>query len=212
MAIVCLLGVASLLPWNILITQAQYLTVRAHRDTDPSGSWWADQIESLTANFYLFFNLAAFLVLLPLGKYVSIHSQISIPLLISAVITLLQAYIAYDVRLSGSFFIGSTLISTALLGAATAPMTSATYALASFLPPVYIQARQRNINRPLSFFQKHCRSQETSASHVLHHAVLSQAACYIHFASSGHRFTAYTQDMGTAATSPVLEGCLCKVT
>ena len=139
LGIVCLLGVASLLPWNVLITQAQYLTIRAHRDGSTSGSWWADQIESLTANFYLFFNLAAFLVLLPLGKHVSIHKQISLPLSVSAVLVLLQAYIAYDVRLPGPYFVGNTLISTALLGAATAPMTSATYALASFLPPLYIQ-------------------------------------------------------------------------
>lgn len=141
LGIVCLLGVASLLPWNVLITQAQYLTIRAHRDGSTSGSWWADQIESLTANFYLFFNLAAFLVLLPLGKHISLHKQISLPLSVSAVVVLLQAYIAYDVRLPGPYFVGNTLVSTALLGAATAPMTSATYALASFLPPLYIQAR-----------------------------------------------------------------------
>lgn len=141
LGIVCLLGVASLLPWNVLITQAQYLIVRAHRGGSASGNWLADQIESLTANFYLFFNLAAFLVLLPLGKHLSLHTQISLPLVISAVVVLLQAYIAYNVHLSGSFFIGSTLASTALLGAATAPMTSATYALASFLPPMYIQVR-----------------------------------------------------------------------
>ena len=104
-----------------------------------SGSWWADQIVSLTANCYLFFNLAAFLVLLPLGKHVSVHKQITLPLCISSILVLLQAWIAYDTRLPGPYFIANTLTSTALLGAATAPMTSATYALASFLPPVYIQ-------------------------------------------------------------------------
>lgn len=103
--------------------------------------WWADQIVGLTANCYLFTNLAAFLLLLPLGKHVSIHAQISAPLCIAAGVVLIQAWIAHDTQLSGGMFIGSTLVSTAVLGAATAPMTSATYALASFLPPLYIQVR-----------------------------------------------------------------------
>lgn len=154
LGIVCLLGVASLLPWNVLITQAQYLTIRAHRDGSTSGSWWADQIESLTANFYLFFNLAAFLVLLPLGKHISIHKQISLPLGVSAIVVLLQAYIAYDVRLPGPYFVGNTLVSTALLGAATAPMTSATYALASFLPPLYIQVQLLPHCMPISVVRR----------------------------------------------------------
>lgn len=132
---------ASLLPWNVLITQAEYLTVRAHSGAPAGASsgWWADQIVSLTANCYLSTNLAAFLLLLPLGKHVSIHTQISLPLCIAAAVVLLQAWVAHEARIAGGWFIGSTLVSTAVLGAATAPMTSATYALASFLPPLYIQ-------------------------------------------------------------------------
>jgi hypothetical protein len=141
LGIICLLGVASLLPWNVLITQAEYLTIRAHEGVLGPSNWWADQIVTLTANCYLFANLATFLLLLPLGKHVSIHAQISLPLCIAAAIVLVQAWIAYETRLSSGVFIGSTLLSTAVLGAATAPMTSATYALASFLPPLYIQVK-----------------------------------------------------------------------
>ena len=44
----------------------------------------------LTANCYLIANLGAFLLLLPLGKHVSIHTQISLPLCIAAAVVLGQ--------------------------------------------------------------------------------------------------------------------------
>ena len=84
-------------------------------------------------------NLAAFLVLLPLGKHISMHTQIMEPLIMAAAIVLVQAWLAYSTGISGGAVIIVTLLSTALLGAATAPLTSASYSLASYLPPAYIQ-------------------------------------------------------------------------
>ena len=84
-------------------------------------------------------NLAAFLVLLPLGKHISMHTQIMEPLIMATAIVLVQAWLAYSTGVSGDAVIIVTLLSTALLGAATAPLTSATYSLASYLPPAYIQ-------------------------------------------------------------------------
>lgn len=52
LGIICLLGISSLLPWNVLITQAEYLFVRAHQQ--PTNHWAADQIVTLVANSYLF--------------------------------------------------------------------------------------------------------------------------------------------------------------
>lgn len=84
-------------------------------------------------------NLAAYVVLLPLGKHISIHTQIVLPLATAAVVVILQAWIAVDTSISGMWVIIATLASTAVLGAATAPLTSASYALASYLPSKYIQ-------------------------------------------------------------------------
>ena len=86
-------------------------------------------------------NVAAFLLLLPLGKYLSIQAKIVVPFAISALVVLIQAWVAYSTHLSGNMVIVTTLLSSALLGFVTAAMTSATYALATFLPGAYIQVR-----------------------------------------------------------------------
>ena len=60
-------------------------------------------------------------------------------------IVLVQAWLAYSTGVSGDAVIIVTLLSTALLGAATAPLTSASYSLASYLPPAYIQVRTQPV-------------------------------------------------------------------
>lgn len=83
--------------------------------------------------------MGAFLLLLPLGKYISIQAQVLIPFVVSAIIVVLQAWVAYSTQLSGNLVIFTTLLSSGLLGFVTAAMTSATYAVATYLPSIYIQ-------------------------------------------------------------------------
>lgn len=84
-------------------------------------------------------NFVAFLVLLPCGHCFSPRTKIVAPLIGAAVIVLLQAVVALDTSLSGTRVMVAAIASSAALGALTAPLTSATYALSSFLPPLYVQ-------------------------------------------------------------------------
>ena len=103
-------------------------------------------------------NVAAFLLLLPLGRYISLQTQIVIPFLVSAIVVIIQAWVAYNTQLSGNTVIVVTLLSSGLLGWVTAAMTSATYALATYLPPVYIQVPLSSTK--LSSYRKSCIEME----------------------------------------------------
>ncbi|KAK9821266.1 hypothetical protein WJX74_005355 [Apatococcus lobatus] len=135
--IMVLLGLATLLPYNVFLTETEYFTVRGHQAPYPRSL--ADQFETWAVNIYMITNLAGYLGSFPLHRIATSTQMVLGPLWMSLVLMALQAVCAWLLQLSGAAIISISLLSITALGLATAFMLSGTFAVASALPPLYTQ-------------------------------------------------------------------------
>ena len=84
-------------------------------------------------------NLLAFLLLLPLGKYIPVHHQVVSPIWIVIVTLGSQAWLATQTGVSGNIIMTASAAGGALLGAASSLLLCGAYLLASRFPAMYVQ-------------------------------------------------------------------------
>ena len=84
-------------------------------------------------------NLLAFLVLLPTGKYVAVHHQVTLPMWIIILVLASQAWLSTQIQISGNVIMVATVVAGALLGSASSLLLCGAYMLASRFPPIYVQ-------------------------------------------------------------------------
>ncbi|KAK9838449.1 hypothetical protein WJX81_000010 [Elliptochloris bilobata] len=131
-----LLGVATLLPWNCMISNANFFEVRLRN----APKALAGSFEAAVTVVFQVTNAAALLVLLPWQGRLRLTLQVVPPLIVAAALLLLEAALAFNSRASGTAIALCTLAITALLGASTALLQGGVYALAACLSPLYVQA------------------------------------------------------------------------
>eukprot|EP00884_Botryococcus_braunii_P022491 jgi/Botrbrau1/8926/Bobra.0148s0039.1 len=136
--LMCLLGISALLPYNVMLTEAEYYTVRTHQE--PTIEILADNFETILVNSYTVGNLLTFLLLVPYGKHLTVNVQMLVPLWTILVVVGSQAAMALVPQLSGKVVIIVTMAGASLLGVVSAMFLSGVYALASWFPPIYTQA------------------------------------------------------------------------
>ncbi|CAL5222718.1 g5121 [Coccomyxa viridis] len=136
--ILCLLGVATLLPWNVFITESEFFDIRVH--VPPTYDKIADSAETAIVLVFQFVNFFALLVLIPLQRCIPLHQQVMTPLVLTFLVLVLAAALALWTSASGAVVIWATLISVGLMGATTALLQGGLFGLAGLCPPIYVQA------------------------------------------------------------------------
>ncbi|CAK0783744.1 hypothetical protein CVIRNUC_006943 [Coccomyxa viridis] len=136
--ILCLLGVATLLPWNVFITESEFFDIRVH--VPPTYGSIADSFETAIVLVFQFINFFALLALIPLQRYIPLHHQVITPLALTFLVLVLAAAIALWTSASGGLVIWTMLSSVGLMGATTALLQGGLFGLAGLCPPIYVQA------------------------------------------------------------------------
>ncbi|CAL8462012.1 g1543 [Coccomyxa elongata] len=136
--ILCLLGVATLLPWNVFITENEFFDIRVH--VKPTYRSIADNFESAIVLTFQFVNFLALLALVPLQRFIPLHQQMLLPLGLTFAVLVLAAAVALWTTASGVAVILAMLPSVALMGMTTALLQGGLFGLAGLCPPIYVQA------------------------------------------------------------------------
>jgi uncharacterized membrane protein YgcG len=136
-AILVVLGIGTLLPWNVFLTEKEFFDVRLHA---------RPQLPSVASNFvsvfglvFNFANLLALLLVMCLRTPLSLRTQILHPLGLIAVVMASTAAVALRIDLDGRQVALYALPALALMGCCMAVLQGGMLNLASLFPPIYIQ-------------------------------------------------------------------------
>ncbi|MEW5311898.1 MAG: hypothetical protein WDW38_003575 [Sanguina aurantia] len=113
-----LLGTATLLPWNVFLTEKEFYDVRFQ--VAPFNEYIADNFMSLFALVFNTTNLLALGVLIQFQRYLSLRVLVAQPLLITFIMLVATAGVAVKVSISGEQMAQFTLPSLGLMGVCTA--------------------------------------------------------------------------------------------
>lgn len=132
-AILFLLGVGNMLPWNAFITAQSYFASRF------CGTIFANSFENFFSISYTLAQPLGLLVSLFYGHKIPMISQIRIPLIIYAILFGLTT-ILVTINMETSILFGLTLICTFLCGFTGAIMNGGLFGIAGLLPAKYTSA------------------------------------------------------------------------
>lgn len=136
--IMALLGVGTLLPFNVFITERAFYEVRAHKSPTWHGA--ADNIENLLVVIFQLCNYGGLVALLPLAPRLSLAALIRWPLLVNCAALASAIAVAAATGIGGRAVMSITLPAIGLTGVTTACLQAGTFALASHFPPRNMQA------------------------------------------------------------------------
>lgn len=136
-AIMVLQGLASAIPWNVYITETEYFNLRAHQP--PTQQLLADNLETIELLVSQFANVIGFALYLPLQDAMSMDSQVLHPQVLTLIVMILAVAMTLSQQWSGTFIIWLALGSQAVLGVTNATIMGGVMAMASWLPPPYVQ-------------------------------------------------------------------------
>lgn len=137
-AIFMLLGVGTLLPFNVLITERDFFEVRSK--VVPTWEFAADNSENLIVFIFQLCNFVGFLALLPSAARLTLRFLVLGPLIVNMVVMATAFALACTPDTSGRFLLGAVLPAVGVTGASTACLQAGTFALAAYFPPLYMQA------------------------------------------------------------------------
>ena len=102
-------------------------------------------------------NLLAFVLLVPISKFIPVHYQLTVPLWIILLVLASQAWMSSQVQIGGNAIMAATATGGALLGGASSLLLCGAYGLASRFPAIYMQVSTR-LHNP-----RHCSQQHVPA-------------------------------------------------
>jgi equilibrative nucleoside transporter 1/2/3 len=139
-AIFFLVGMGTLIPWNVFITARAYFDLRLFKP--PYTPALSDSFESIFGIAFMTTNLAALAVFVRVGGVAALppFAQVPAPLLVMSVLLAFTGVLTFAGGLSGNAMTAWTLATLLLLGAVTAVVQGGSFAMASNLPPAYNQA------------------------------------------------------------------------
>uniref|UniRef100_A0A7S3VLA4 Uncharacterized protein n=1 Tax=Dunaliella tertiolecta TaxID=3047 RepID=A0A7S3VLA4_DUNTE len=132
-----LFGIATLLPWNVFLTEKEYWDVRFQ--VRPFNEFIADNFMSLFALSFNALNLATLALLIRYQRLLSLRVLVLQPLVITLIMLASTAALALKTQLSGDIMAKFTLPSIGLMGLCTALLQGGTLQLASLFSPVHIR-------------------------------------------------------------------------
>lgn len=141
-----LLGIATLLPWNVFVTETEFYDVRLH--IPPYPEFVASNFLSV---FGLIFNTSSLLalgILLGIQVYCKVPPRFLIlkPLLIVLGVLVYTSMLAVKLDMSGWAMASFTLPALGAMGISSALIQAGTLALASNFPPIYVQGALSGIS------------------------------------------------------------------
>ncbi|KAK9819625.1 hypothetical protein WJX72_000372 [[Myrmecia] bisecta] len=136
--ILCLLGVATLLPYNVFITETGYFSVRVHQP--PYAAGLADNFEAILVTSNNIMTLAAYFLLLPLQHKIPAMRQVVPALWIILGLLIGEAALARRLGAAGDVVMGVTIAAVGVLGLVGSLLIVGAFAVASRFPPLYTQA------------------------------------------------------------------------
>lgn len=143
-----LLGTATLLPWNVFLTEKEFYDVRFQ--VKPYDSFVSDNFMSLFALSFNTLNLLALGFLIRYQKFLSLRVLVLQPLVVTFIMLASTAALANKTDLSGEMMAKYTMPSIGLMGLCTALLQGGTLQLASIFSPVHIRRDvPHRIDRPL---------------------------------------------------------------
>lgn len=132
-----LLGTATLLPWNVFLTEKEFYDVRFQ--VPPFTSFVVENFMSLFCLAFNIANLLALGFLVKFQKHMSLRVLVLQPLLITFIMLASTAALARKTDISGDMFAKFTMPSIALMGLCTAMLQGGTLQLASIFSPAHIR-------------------------------------------------------------------------
>lgn len=132
-----LLGTATLLPWNVFLTEKEFYDVRFQ--VKPYDAFVADNFMSLFALAFNTLNLIALGFLIKYQKFLSLRVLVLQPLVVTFIMLASTAALANKTDISGETMAKYTMPSIGLMGLCTALLQGGTLQLASIFSPVHIR-------------------------------------------------------------------------
>lgn len=132
------LGVATLLPWNIFITETQFFEVRSHNL--PTWEKAADAIKSIIPLCFQVPNVAALLVAVRYQQRLSMDQQVLYPLIIGFAVILMAGLMATAEHMPGTVLMSLTFPGVVLLGLSSAFLQGGVFALAAQRGALFINS------------------------------------------------------------------------
>ncbi|KAF6256573.1 hypothetical protein COO60DRAFT_1640642 [Scenedesmus sp. NREL 46B-D3] len=135
--ILVVLGVGTLLPLNVFLTEKEFFDIRLH--VEPVQLTVANNFLSLFGLVFNGANLLAVCFIICLQQNLSLRSQIVSPLAVIFIVLASTAALALRLDLSGASVAYYSLPALAVLGMCMAVLQGGVLNLASMFPPIYIQ-------------------------------------------------------------------------
>lgn len=180
-----LLGTATLLPWNVFLTEKEFYDVRFQ--VKPFNDFLADNFMGLFALSFNTLNLLALAFLIKYQKSLSLRVLVLQPLVVTFIMLASTAALALKTDVSGDQMAQYTLPSIALMGLCTAMLQGGTLQLASIFSPVHIRGCVSGIavggvvTSTLSFVSQLTASESDSGTHT---AADVAPAAFLYFSAS----------------------------
>eukprot|EP00882_Tetradesmus_deserticola_P012330 GHRQ01013069.1.p1 GENE.GHRQ01013069.1~~GHRQ01013069.1.p1 ORF type:complete len:546 (+),score=187.19 GHRQ01013069.1:592-2229(+) len=135
--ILVVLGIGTLLPLNVFLTEKEFFDIRLH--VEPTEPTVANNFLSLFGLVFNGANLLSVCGMMCLQQNLSLRSQIINPLLVIFIVLASTAALALQLDLSGASVAYYSLPALAVLGMCMAVLQGGVLNLASMFPPIYIQ-------------------------------------------------------------------------
>ncbi|KAL6749212.1 nucleoside transporter-domain-containing protein [Haematococcus lacustris] len=132
-----MLGTATLLPWNVFLTEKEFYDVRFQ--VKPYSDYIASNFMSLFALIFNTMTLLALALLVKFQRHMSLRVLVLQPLVITFIMLASTAALALKTELSGDLMAKFTLPSLGLMGLCSALLQGGTLQLASIFSPVHIR-------------------------------------------------------------------------
>ncbi|WIA37582.1 hypothetical protein OEZ86_014488 [Tetradesmus obliquus] len=135
--ILVMLGIGTLLPLNVFLTEKEFFDIRLH--VEPVQPTVANNFLSLFGLVFNGANLLAVCFIICVQQNLSLRSQIVNPLVVIFIVLASTAALALQLDLSGASVAYYSLPALAVLGMCMAVLQGGVLNLASMFPPIYIQ-------------------------------------------------------------------------
>jgi len=137
--VICfVLGVGTLLPWNVFITMKEFFYVRFRQA--PYNLFLANNYEAVFAVGYQIFNFSAVFCFMAYQKRIPMWLQIPLPIFICLVIFAVMLFTVPVTWMGGAAMATLTVICVCITGAIGAVLGAGVFGLAALFPPAYTQA------------------------------------------------------------------------
>mmetsp|Transcript_6240 Transcript_6240/g.38768 ORF Transcript_6240/g.38768 Transcript_6240/m.38768 type:complete len:666 (-) Transcript_6240:2464-4461(-) len=137
--VICfVLGVGTLLPWNVFITMKEFFYVRFRQA--PYNLFLANNYEAIFAVGYQIFNFSAVFCFMAYQKRIPMWLQIPMPIFVCLVIFAIMLFTVPVTWMGGAAMATLTVTCVCVTGAMGAVLGAGVFGLAALFPPAYTQA------------------------------------------------------------------------